>query len=184
MPRVNELGDIEITDAETMHALAEPGRLAILERLQRNGRAGSEQLAADVDTTPEAAIGHLHRLAALGLVSEAGGEWRALGTGIRFEPSEEEDSQVAYRALGTEMFRRVDELPRRWLSETEPVLEPQWRAVSGFVNARTKLTLEEAQALDARMERLLIPYVTRDPDDAPPGARDVRLLRFLMPEVG
>jgi hypothetical protein len=80
------------------------------------------------------------------------------------------------------MFLRSDELPRRWMAEAEPRLEPDWRKVSGFVNARMTLTLEEAEALDAQMEELLIPYVTRDSSDAPEGARDVRLLRYLMPE--
>jgi hypothetical protein len=79
------------------------------------------------------------------------------------------------------MFLRADELPRRWVAEVEPQLEPEWRKVSGFVNARTMLTIEEAEALDAQMEALLVPYVTRDAADVPDGARPVRLLRYLMP---
>jgi hypothetical protein len=46
------------------------------------------------------------------------------------------------------------------------------------------MTVEEAQALDARMEKLLEPYVARDASDAPEGARPVRWLRYVMPEAG
>jgi hypothetical protein len=112
-----------------------------------------------------------------------GRRWQAVSTGIRFEPSDDAESQAAYRALGNVMFLRADELPRRWMAESEPRLEPEWRRVSGFVNARMTLTLAEAEALDAQMEELLIPYVTRDSSDAPEGARDVQLLRYLMPEA-
>lgn len=188
MTRINALGDIEVTDAKTMLALAHPVRLALFERLQRHGPATSAQLSNDVGTTPSAVGRHLLRLAALGLVTSgddaegAGRRWQAVARGIRFEPSDDDESQAAYRALGNVMFLRADELPRRWMAEAEPRLEPEWRKVSGFVNVRMKLTPEEAEALDARMEELLIPYVTRDSSDAPERARDVRLLRYLMPE--
>jgi DNA-binding transcriptional ArsR family regulator len=189
MRRINALGDIEITDSETMRALAHPVRLAVLERLQRHGPTTSTQLASEVGTTPAAAGRHVRRLAALELVAPAdptegahGRRWKAVATGIRFEPSDDAESQAAYRALENVMFLRADELPRRWMAEAEPRLEPEWRKVSGFVNVRMKLTPEEAEALDARMEELLIPFVTRDVSETPEGARDVRLLRYLMPE--
>jgi DNA-binding transcriptional ArsR family regulator len=189
MRRINALGDIEITDSETMRALAHPMRLAVLERLQRHGPTTSTQLASEVGTTPAAASRHVRRLAALELVAPAdptegahGRRWKAVATGIRFEPSDDAESQAAYRALENVMFLRADEFPRRWMAEAEPRLEPEWRKVSGFVNVRMKLTPEEAEALDARMEELLIPFVTRDVSGTPEGARDVRLLRYLMPE--
>jgi hypothetical protein len=46
------------------------------------------------------------------------------------------------------------------------------------------MTVEEAEELDAQMEKLLEPYVTRDPSDAPEEARRVRWLRYVMPEAG
>jgi DNA-binding transcriptional ArsR family regulator len=181
MPRVNELGDLEITDPRAMRALADPVRLTLLERLQRHGPATARELSTHVGTTLVVVEEHLRKLEAFGLVTGAEGRWRAVATGIRFEPSDDAESQAAYRALSNEMFLRVDELPRRWMAEVEPQLEPEWRKVSGFANARMMLTSEEAEALDAQMEQLLVPYVTRDAADAPDGARPVRLLRYLMP---
>ena len=99
MPRVNELGDIEISDPRAMRALAHPVRLTIFERLQRDGPASVAELAADAGTTPSAAGRHLRQLAQHGLVAGSDGIWEAVGTGIHFEPADDDASQAAYRAL-------------------------------------------------------------------------------------
>jgi DNA-binding transcriptional ArsR family regulator len=159
-------------------------RLALLERLQRHGPATVAELAANAGTTPSAAGRHLRQLAQHGLVVRSDGLWKAVGTGIRFEPAADDESQAAYRALANQLFLRADELPKRWLTEDEPRLDGDWRRVSGLSNAGMTMTVEEAQALDARMEKLLEPYVARDASDAPEGARPVRWLRYVMPEAG
>lgn len=182
MPRVNELGDLEITDPRAMRALAHPVRLTIFERLQRRGSSTVAELATYAGTTPSATGRHLRQLAEHGLVAKSDGVWKAVGTGIRFEPADDDESQAAYRALANQLFLRADELPRRWIAEDEPRLDGDWRRVSGLSNAGMTMTVAEAQALDAQMEKLLEPYVTRDPSDAPEGARRVRWLRYVMPE--
>lgn len=184
MPRVNELGDVEITDPGAMRALAHPVRMTILERLQRDGPARAGELAIAVGTTASAVGRHLRRLAEFGLVAKAGGAWSALGTGIRFEPAADDESQAVYRALANMLFLRTDELPRRWLADDEPRLDGDWRRVSGLSNARMLMTVGEAVALDWEMEKLLEPYVTRSESDVPEGARRVRWLRYVMPEAG
>ena len=184
MPHVNELGDLEITDPRAMHTLAHPVRLTIFERLQRQGSATAAELAANAGTTPSAAGRHLRQLAQHGLVVRSDGMWKAVGTGVHFEPADDDASQAAYRALANQLFLRADELPRRWLIEDEPRLEGDWRRVSGLSNAGMMMTVDEASDLDAQMEKLLEPYVTRDPSDAPGDARRVRWLRYVMPEPG
>ena len=184
MPHVNELGDVEISDPRAMRALAHPVRLTILERLQRHGSVPVAELAANAGTTPSAAGRHLRQLAQHGLVVRSDGMWTAVGTGIHFEPADDDASQAAYRALANQLFLRADELPRRWLAEDEPRLEGDWRRVSGLSNARMAMTVEEAEALDAEMERLLEPYVTRNDSDVPEGARRVRWLRYVLPDAG
>jgi DNA-binding transcriptional ArsR family regulator len=184
MPRVNELGDVEITDPGAMRVLTNPVRMTILEQLQREGPATPGDLATAVGTTASAAGSHLRRLAEFGLVARAGGTWNALGTGIRFEPAADDESQAAYRVLANMLFLRTDELPRRWLADDEPHLDGDWRRVSGLSNARMLMTVEEAVALDWEMEKLLEPYVTRSESDVPDGARPVRWLRYVLPEAG
>ena len=181
MPDVNELGDLEIRDPQAMRALADLTRLTLFEYLQRHGSATTDRLAAEAGTTGDQVDEHLRRLEGFGLVVRAEDGWRAAAKGIQFEPADDPESQAAYRLLANEMFRRADGLPSRWLESHEPGLEPEWRRISGMSGARTLLTQEEAAALDAAMEELLIPYVTRQA--APGDARPVRLLRYLLPDA-
>jgi DNA-binding transcriptional ArsR family regulator len=182
VPDINELGDLEIRDAATMRALADPARLTIFEWLQRHGPAAPDRVAAETGTSAAEAESHLRELASFELVTEADAAWETIAKGIRFEPADDAESQAAYRALANEMIRRAGDVPGRWLADHEPGLEPEWRRVSGMSGARTLLTREEAEALDWKMEELLVPYVTRDASEAPDGARPVRLLRYLLPE--
>ena len=183
MLRVNELGDLEITDPRAMRALAHPLRWTIFERLQRHGAAKVAELAVHAGTSPSTAGRHVRQLAQHGFVVKSDGLWKAVGTGIHFEPADDDASQAAYRALANQLFLRADELPRRWMREDEPRLEGDWRRVSGLSNAGMTMTVAEAAELDARMEKLLEPYVTRDPSEAPRDARRVRWLRYVLPEA-
>lgn len=183
MPRVNELGDLEIVDPRAMRALAHPVRLAIFERLQRQGPATVGELAVIAGATAPATGRHLRQLAEHGLVAKSDRVWKAVAPGIRLEPADDAESQAAYRALANQLLLRVDELPRRWLTEDEPRLDGDWLRVSGHSNARMTMTVAEAAELDAQMEKLLEPFVTRDPSDAPSGARAVRWLRYVLPEA-
>ena len=181
---MNELGDLEITDPKAMRALAHPTRLSLLERLQRDGPATAAELAGRLGTTSATTGRHLGLLGTFGLVTRDGSVWRAVAKGLYFEPGDDAESQAAYRALANQMFLRSDELPRQWLAHDEPRLPPDWLRVSGLSNARMLMSVDEAAALDAEMEKLLEPYVTRETADAPPDARHVRWLRYVLPDAG
>ncbi|MGW5588815.1 ArsR/SmtB family transcription factor [Streptomyces sp. NPDC003857] len=190
MVQGNRLGDIEITDPKAMRALAHPVRLALLERLQRYGPATATQLSPHVGATPSVTSWHLRHLAGFGLVrdAEAGGDrrerrWEAVARGFRFEVPEGDEGQSAAHALSRQMFAGAAELPHRWLSETEPEIEPQWRRIAGLANTRVVVTAEELAAIEDAMEAVLAPYVMRDPAQRPHGSRDVRLLRYFLPEA-
>jgi DNA-binding transcriptional ArsR family regulator len=191
----NRLGDIEITDPKAMRALAHPVRLAILERLQRYGAATATQLSPHVGATPSVTSWHLRHLAGFGLVrdardAEAGADrrerrWEAAACGFRFEvpeEPEEEEGRSAARVLSREMFARSAELPHRWVTETEPGLEPVWRRLAGLANTRVVVSAEELGAIQEAIERVLAPYVTRDPSQRPGDSRGVRLMRYVLPE--
>ncbi|GAA3805442.1 ArsR/SmtB family transcription factor [Streptomyces chiangmaiensis] len=189
MERGNRLGDIEITDPKAMRALAHPARLAILERLQRHGPATATQLSPHVGATPSVTSWHLRHLAGFGLVrdAEAGTDrrerrWEAAARGFRVEVPEDEEGRSAARALSRQMFARSSDLPHRWVTETEPGLEPVWRRLAGLANTRVVVTAEELAAIEDAIEAVLAPYVLRDPSQRPSGSRDVRLLRYFLPE--
>jgi DNA-binding transcriptional ArsR family regulator len=188
----NRLGDIEITDPQTMRALAHPVRLAILERLQRHGPATATQLAPDVGATPSVTSWHLRHLASFGLVRDAEPgpdrrqrRWEAVARGFRFEaPSDpdDEEGRSAARVLSREMFLRSGDLANRWAAEVEPELEPAWRRLAGLANTRVVVSADELAAIEDAIERILAPYVTRDEAARPADGRGVRLLRYVLPE--
>jgi DNA-binding transcriptional ArsR family regulator len=192
MSLTNPYGDVELDDPRAMRALAHPVRLAILSRLQRHGPSTASRLSPDVGATPSVASWHLRHLASFGLVRDAdvqadGRErwWEAAGRGIRFvAPDDAGDAEgnAAYRALTEQMFLAADHLPRTWLAEVEPTLPARWRKLGGLANARVVVTAGELAAVERAIEEVLAPYVRRDPDSAPRGARSVRLMRYAMPE--
>ncbi|WP_248962939.1 ArsR/SmtB family transcription factor [Sphaerisporangium perillae] len=185
----NPLGDVEITDPQTMRALAHPVRLAILDHLRRYGPATATQLAPDVGATPSVTSWHLRHLAGFGLVrdSEPGRDrrqrrWEAVARGFRFETPDDEEGRPAARMLLQQMILRYGDLPNRWAAEVEPELDPVWRRLAGLANTRVVVSAEELAAIEDGIERLLAPYVTRDPADRPADGRGVQLIRYVLPE--
>ncbi|MEU7090643.1 helix-turn-helix domain-containing protein [Streptomyces viridifaciens] len=190
MEHGNRLGDIEITDPKAMRALAHPVRLAILERLQRHGPATATQLSPDVGATPSVTSWHLRHLAGFGLVQDAEAaadrrerRWEAVARGFRFGMPADEAGQSAARMLSREMFARSADLPHRWVTETEPELDPMWRKPAGLANTRVVVSPDELAAIEDAIQGVLAPYVTRDPAQRPSGSRGVRLLRYVLPEA-
>ncbi|MFJ3336036.1 ArsR/SmtB family transcription factor [Streptomyces sp. NPDC086766] len=172
-----------------MRALAHPVRLAVLERLQRHGPATATQLSPHVGATPSVTSWHLRHLAGFGLVRDAepgtdrrARRWEAVARGFRFEVPEDEEGRSAARVLSREMFLHSADLPHRWVTQTEPGLDPEWRRLAGLANTRVVVSAEELADIENAIESVLAPYITRDPADRPSGARGVRLLRYHLPE--
>lgn len=186
----NRLGDFEITDPKAMRALAHPVRLAILERLQRHGPATATQLSPDVGATPSVTSWHLRHLAGFGLVRDAEPgpdrrerRWEAVARGTRFEVPEDEEGRSAARVLSREVFARSADLPRRWMAEVEPGLDPVWRRLTSLADTRVVVSADELAAIEDAIESVLAPYVTRDPSQRPASSRGVQLLRYALPEA-
>lgn len=185
----NRFGDLEISDPKAMRALAHPVRLAILERLQRHGPATASRLSPHVGATPSVTSWHLRHLAGFGLVRDVEGgtdrrerRWAAVARGFRFEAPEDEEGRSAARVLSGELFAQAADLPLRWLTDTEPELEPEWTRLAGANNTRIVVTAEELAALQDAFEELIAPYVVRKSDPRPPDGRGVRLLMYALPE--
>jgi DNA-binding transcriptional ArsR family regulator len=190
----NPLGDTEITDPQTMRALAHPVRLSILDQLRQHGPATATELSPRVGATPSVTSWHLRHLAGFGLVrdSEPGPDrrarrWEAASRGFRFAfPSDpgDEDGAAAARVLSEHLFTRAADLPRRWRDDVEPALDPAWRSLAGLSNTRVVVSTAELERIGEAIEEILAPYVRRHPGDRPAGSRGVRLLRYVLPEAG
>jgi DNA-binding transcriptional ArsR family regulator len=180
-PRVNAVGDVELTDPAAMRALADPARLALFDRVRR-GPASASALAESLHEPESAIRAHLAELEAVGLVSLNGDEWRSGAKGFVFEIPEEPEGQAAARELSTVMMLNYDDLPRRWVAETEPQLELEWVRAAGLFNARVTLTPDELRDVQQGLEDLLAPFLTREPGVTPPAASPVRILGYFLPE--
>ncbi len=182
MSLTNPLGDIPITDPQAMRALAHPVRLAVLVFLQRNGPATATALSPHVGATPSVTSWHLRHLATFGLVIDAPADevpgdrrqrwWKAVATGYRLDPSDDPAADQLY-AMSRD---QVDQ----WMTETRPRLPDEWLRAARLSNTTVRLTLDELTTLAGQIDELLAPFVHRG-DDAPPDARQVRILRHYLP---
>jgi DNA-binding transcriptional ArsR family regulator len=189
----NPYGDFEITDPQAMRALAHPVRLAALSYLQKNGPATATQLSEHVGASPSVTSWHLRHLASFGLVVDgpppSGTDrrqrwWNAVARGFRVEMPDTPEGHEAGRLLRVELMNQALETAQRWLTETEPDLDPEWSRLAGSANTLLVLTREEADAIESAIEQLLAPYVhRRDEGDLPADARPVRYLRISLPEA-
>jgi DNA-binding transcriptional ArsR family regulator len=173
----NSVGDLVLTDPGAMRALAEPARLALLDRLRREGPA----TAAELGGAP-ALEGDLRELERFGLVARGDGDrWSAVARGFVFEIPDDAEGQAAGRQLSRAMLLHYAEVPRQWVVDDEPGLELDWVRAAGLLNARVLLTSDELRDLQDGLERLLEPFIRREPGDVPAEARRVRILSYFLP---
>lgn len=182
-PVVNAVGDLVLTEPRALLALAAPSRLRIFDKLRREGPLSPAQLSAALEENGDAVQAALEEFAECGLAFPEDGEWRARGTGFVFEIPDGPEGQTAGRRLANAVLLHYVDLPRRWLEDDEPRLPIDWIRAAGTFNARMALTPDELRELQAALERLIEPYVTRKAADAPDGAAPVRILGYFMPEA-
>ncbi|HJP88810.1 MAG TPA: helix-turn-helix domain-containing protein [Candidatus Limnocylindrales bacterium] len=186
---LNSVGDVVLRDARTMRALAEPGRLTVHDALRRGGPMTLAALATAVGMSVAEVRAHVESLAAVGLVELAAEPGRgtdtcaAVGIGVFFEIPDDPEGQSAARALAAQMLLQNADLPRRWATDVEPKLPIEWARAAGMIGAKPIVTPAELAELQAAIERLLEPYLTRVSDAVPAAARPVRVLGFFMPDA-
>jgi hypothetical protein len=184
VPELNDVGDLVLTRAVEFRALADPLALRLTDRLRPSTVAGTSDLARELDAPRTEVEARLLQLEEAGIVRRDGDGWTALANGVVFEiPDDDVDAQTAARALTTTMLLQYVDVPRRWVEETEPGLEVEWARAAGLFNAGVRLTADELRTVQEEIETLLAPYLRRGADDAPAGARRVRLLAYFMPEA-
>ena len=188
MTHLNAVGDLVLTDPRAMRALADASRLALHDALGRRGPATADELASLLDAEPSRIVEDLELLEDVGLVErQATGSgdaatWATIGKGIYFEIPDDADAQLAARQLANTMYLQYVDVPRRWVSDSEPRLSVAWARAAGLLNVGVRVTPEELQDIQAELERVFEPYLRRRPDDMPPDAARVRLLGYFLPE--
>jgi DNA-binding transcriptional ArsR family regulator len=186
--RLNAVGDLILTEPRELRALADPSRLTLFDLVRRHGPATTAELARRTKEDHASVETHLRELESVGLVERAvadGGDqaWTTSVKGISFEIPDEPRAQQAARELSNVMLAKYADLPTAWVREEEPKLEVEWARAAGLFNARVDLTAEELRGIQVDLERLLDPFTARPPEDAPAGARAVRILAYFLPEA-
>jgi DNA-binding transcriptional ArsR family regulator len=183
--RLNAVGDLVLTEAEELRALADPVRLDLFDLVRRDGPLTVEEASNRLGLAPDEASGHLRRLAEAGLIErDADGGWSTEARGIYFEIPDEPAAQRAARDLSNTMLITYASLPSDWVSRVEPQLDLTWARAAGLFNARIDLTPDELRRLQADLERLLEPFTNRAESDRPADASPVRITAYFLPEPG
>ena len=193
MSLTNPLGDLPVSDPQAMRALAHPVRLAVLSYLQRNGPATATLLSPHVGATPSVTSWHLRHLATFGLVLDADPDevpgdrrqrwWKAAARGFRVEVGEGPEAEAAVRVLGEQLFETARRQVDAWATGPAQQLDHTWLRVAGVSNTLVRLTAAELGEINGKIDELLGRYVQRPDRDLPEDARDVRILRYFMPEA-
>lgn len=176
-----------LSDPAALEALASPIRLDLLGFLMEAGPATASQCGRAVGASGSNCSYHLRVLAGHGLVehveSADGRErpWRALVTGIDADPASDDEAVAAGSlALAEASLRLVQEQATEHL-RTRHLLDPAWQEASAQATYGLRVTPAELADLTAQVDAVLRPYIAATREDAPAGARSVRVALLALP---
>jgi DNA-binding transcriptional ArsR family regulator len=180
----------QLTDAQTMRALAHPVRIALVEALTLEGPKTATEVGELIGESPTTCSFHLRQLARYGMVEEAGGgkgrarPWKASSLGFSFASSHDEpERDVAASALVHLIRERQLGRYREWI-ETRATFPREWRDAAGNSEYLCYLTVDELAQLNADLAALLADrFVERlkHPANRPEGSVPVEVLLFSYP---
>jgi DNA-binding transcriptional ArsR family regulator len=181
-------GEVTLTDAKAMRALAHPLRMAILELFAFRETMTATQASEALGESPANCAFHLRTLAKYGFVREAGGgrgrerPWTLVNRRMTVT-TEQPDPQAALAAgeLSRLYLERWIERARRLYGSRDVI--PGWEEASGWSGSHVFLTPDETVSLREHMRRILARYEDRlaDPGLRPEGALPVEWTVFAAP---
>lgn len=178
----------QVSDAQTMRALAHPIRLELLDLIQRDGEITATRAAELLGESPGNMSWHLQTLAKYGFVEETGGgkgrsrPWRLVSQGNRFtaEP-EDAGATAAGAALARQVLDRAAEQARQWLAAHAAYPE-EWQRSAYLNDSIAYLTTEELRQVGEEVVAIVTRYDDRvEKRNRPAGAQPVHLTAFGHP---
>jgi DNA-binding transcriptional ArsR family regulator len=181
----------QVTDAQTMRALAHPVRIALLEALGLQGAMTATEVGELVGESPTTCSFHLRQLAKYGFVEEAGGgkgrarPWRMSSSGLRLAGAHDDpETELAAGALVRMIRDRQLDRYRAW-RETKASYPQEWRKAADDSEFLLFLTAAELTQLGDEISDLLLSYQypdrRTDPSRRPAGALPVELMVMSYP---
>src|SRR5246127_1050391 len=129
---------VQLTDPETMRALAHPARIALWQHLLLEGPATATECAPVAGLSPSACSYHLRQLARYGFVEQdhaaaANGRerpWRGVVSSTTIEDLDDPVAEMAARLLNSSLDEHWREARRRYLAR-EADYPAEWRRAAG-----------------------------------------------------
>ncbi|GAA4217370.1 ArsR/SmtB family transcription factor [Actinocatenispora rupis] len=180
-----------VADPETLKALTHPLRRRIMRELDRAGTVNSSTLATRLGQNTGTLSYHLRQLERYGYIEdvpERGNHrerwWRRTNTS--WETPDPTGMDPADRAVIEQVTRRKLASDARDIAGIVDNLAANWdrdHPWTTWSRGGTHLTPEEFAEFHAEYQKLLFRYGHRI-DEAPPGARAMRIRFYLYPEPG
>ncbi len=180
--------DRQISDAQTMRALAHPTRIALLDLMRRDGEITASRAAELLDDSPGNMSWHLQTLAKYGFVEESGNAkgrsrpWRIASVRNRFIVSADNpEAFAAGDALLTQYIDRAVTMQRQWLA-IHHTYSKEWQDAAFLSNSISYLTAEELAELSTEVSEVFARHTDRlDKQNRPADTLPVQLTAFGHP---
>jgi DNA-binding transcriptional ArsR family regulator len=181
----------EISDAQTMRALAHPVRLALLDAIRAEGEITATRAAEVLGDSPGNMSWHLQTLAKYGFVEESGTgkgrsrPWRLVQRNVRFNSATAPDAEAraAGDALESALINRTFTQLEEWRRRRSDY--PTWAEESFITNSVTYLTPTELGELASELSAVIHRFADRqDPERRPEGAVAVKVVAMGHPLAG
>jgi predicted ArsR family transcriptional regulator len=172
---------IQLTDPETMRALAHPARIALWQHLLLEGPATATECAPVAGLSPSACSYHLRQLARYGFVEQdqaaaANGRerpWRGVVSSTTIEDLDDPVAEMAARLLNSSLDEHWREARRRYLAQ-EAEYPAEWRRAAGSDQTVLYLTADELIRLREQIRELYVPFIRLSGQERPAGAQPVQ----------
>lgn len=181
-----------VTDVESLRAIAHPIRSKMLAMLRYEGPATASELGRRLGESSGSTSYHLRQLARYGFVEEDPEQpnrrdkrWRAAARVThwsRAEMSTDPEGRQISDALQRRQMLGAMEAYQRWFAEQDS-LDPRWADVGGLFDDLLRLTPSQTIRLDNELMALFARYRTDPPppDDPDEPVGHVRVYQQLLP---
>lgn len=178
----------QISDPQTMRALAHPVRLELLDLIRREGDITATRAAEALNESPGNMSWHLQTLAKYGFVEESGEgkgrsrPWRLASESNRFVADDDDPiSSAAGNVLARQVLDRAVASQAQWLSEAR-AYSSEWRDAAFLTDSLAYVTPDEMQTISDEVREIFIRFDGRDKrGERPADAQPVRLTAFGHP---